>query len=64
MLVIKNIKETMKVLVKAGLLVGAAAMCGIMIVAGELDDSPGLSGLGLLGLIGLTIWTYKKLNSK
>lgn len=28
---------------------------GVLIIAGELDDSPGLSGIGLI-LVGITIY--------
>jgi hypothetical protein len=40
-----------------------SAIGGIFIVFGEIDDSPGLGGLGLI-LIGISVYLniYKKLN--
>ena len=39
--------------------IGISAICGMAVVLGEIDDSPGLGGLGLIGIGIVAYWNWK-----
>jgi hypothetical protein len=36
------------------------ALGGLLVVAGEKDDSPGLGGIGLLVAVGTIVWLVRR----
>lgn len=52
--------EIIKKLLKTGLPIGLAVIGTLAMIGGEVDDSPGLGGIGII-LIGLSFYlNYKK----
>lgn len=49
----------MKQVIKSAVLTLSAAIGGVAVVAGEFDDSPGLSGLGLI-ILGISFYLNVK----